>query len=77
MSGLTAAERFARYMHQPPAWAGSELLDDWHTLRGSRYKVTQEWTERNAGQWDTWFEVCTDAQRRRIRKKRRREQVTP
>lgn len=69
---LTVAERFARYMHQPPAWASQEDLADWHTIRDDRYRCTTEWTDRNSDRWGTWFDVATPRQRRRIRKKLRR-----
>lgn len=66
---LSTAERFARYMHQPPAWASPESLADWHTIRANRYQVTADWTDRNQDRWPTWFDVTTPKQRRRIAKK--------
>lgn len=73
---LTAAERFARYMHQPPAWASREDLADWHTIRDDRYQVTADWTDRNRDRWPSWFDVTTPRQRRRIGKKLRRQEPT-
>lgn len=76
MSPLTAAGRFARYMHQPPAWASPEDLTDWHAHRERNYRVTRDWTDRNRHAWPGWFDVLPPRQRRRIRKKMRREERT-
>lgn len=70
--GLTVAERFARYLHQPSSWADREFLDDWHRERARWYEVTRSWAERNRDRWPGWFDVCTPAQRRRLRKVWRR-----
>lgn len=75
MSPLTAAGRFARYMHQPPAWASPEDLTDWHAHRERNYRVTRDWTDRNRHAWPGWFDVLPPRQRR-IRKKMRREERT-
>lgn len=69
---LNAAERFARYVHQPAAWASQDDLNDWHAEHVKRYQTTQDWTERNKSAWGTWFRSCSPAQRRRIRKKMHR-----
>ena len=70
---LSPAERFARYMHQPPAWASREDLADRRAHRERNYQVTQDWTDRNRHAWPGWFDVTTPRQRRRIRKKLRRK----
>jgi hypothetical protein len=69
---LSPAERFARYMHQPPAWANREYLADWHTSRDDWYQRTTNWTDRNRDGWGSWFNSATPRQRRRIEKKLRR-----